>query len=124
MSTTDPEHIFIALTTPVDGREDEFNQFYDDVHVPDILGARGWAAARRYKLSPTQRPDQSPPWLYMAVYELSLPPQEAIGELAQRPDVGPHGRPQPPLWNDGSAAWYWSACGPRREADQSTWRQT
>ena len=89
----DAQHIFIALTNPAPGREAEFNQFYDDIHVPDVLGSQGWVAAQRYRLSSEQRPDQSPPWMYLAVYEVTCPEGEILAPLKLRPDVGPQGRP-------------------------------
>jgi hypothetical protein len=32
-------------------RADEFNRWYDEVHVPDVLAANGVVAAQRYKLA-------------------------------------------------------------------------
>jgi len=32
-------HVFAVLTNPVEGREAEFNAWYDDRHVHDILKA-------------------------------------------------------------------------------------
>jgi hypothetical protein len=31
----------VALTSPVDGREQEFNEFYDNQHIPDVLALTG-----------------------------------------------------------------------------------
>ena len=36
------KHFFVALTNPVPGKEAEFNKFYDEIHVPDVLAAPGW----------------------------------------------------------------------------------
>jgi len=116
----DAQHIFIALTNPAPGREAEFNQFYDEVHVPDVLGSPGWVAAQRYRLSSEQRPGQSPPWMYLAVYEVTCPDGEILAPLKLRPDVGPHGRPQPPLWADDDQAWIYTKHGPRHVEKPNT----
>ncbi len=34
------------LTNPIDGEEDTFNKWYDEVHVPDVLDVPGVVAAQ------------------------------------------------------------------------------
>jgi hypothetical protein len=54
--------IMVVQSAPADpSREDEYNEWYSTVHIPEILSIPGFAAARRYKA-----PDGS----YLAVYEL------------------------------------------------------
>jgi hypothetical protein len=36
-----PRYIGIALTNPVDGRKQEFDEFYDNQHIPDVLALTG-----------------------------------------------------------------------------------
>jgi hypothetical protein len=108
-------HLFLAFTNPSVGREAEFNEWYDRVHVPDVLGAPGWLAAQRYRLCGEQRPDQSPIWRYLVTYEVDLPEGQIFDSLKLRPDVGPEGQPDPPLWADDSQVWVYSQVGPRQE---------
>lgn len=110
----DGEHIFIALTNPVPGKEDEFNDFYDRVHVPDVLGAPGWFAAQRYVLSSEQRSDQSPPYKYMVIYEIARPDGEVLPALQERADLGPESRPDPPLWEEDNQVWLYKKVGSRQ----------
>jgi hypothetical protein len=50
-------------------REEEFNKWYDEVHLPDILSAPHFVAAQRYKLA--GRPSKSEPEAqYLAIYEI------------------------------------------------------
>jgi hypothetical protein len=50
-----------------DSREDEFNEWYDNVHVADVMGTEGFVKAERYC---------SPEWSaygqgrYLAIYEI------------------------------------------------------
>ena len=44
------KHVLIALTNPVEGREQEFNEWYDNQHVPDFLALPGCVSAQRFKL--------------------------------------------------------------------------
>lgn len=64
-----PRHVLIVLTNAVEGREGEFNQWYDEVHLSDVLGVEGFAAAQRFKLSePQMMEDRS--YEYLAIYEI------------------------------------------------------
>lgn len=68
-----PRGIWLVYTTPVAGREDEFNDWYDRVHLPDLLATPGVVGARRVVLSEVQaRTAVSPPRgdQYLALYEL------------------------------------------------------
>jgi len=110
----DAEHIFIALTNPVEGKEEEFNDFYDRIHVPDVLSAPGWVAAQRYVLSSEQRSDQSPPYKYIVIYEITRPEGEILAALKDREDFGPESRPDPPLWKEDNQVWLYKKIGPRQ----------
>jgi hypothetical protein len=64
-------NIFIAQTNAVEGREDEFNDWYTSQHVPDALQVPGFVAAQRFRLSATQRPGNSPySFQYLTIYEM------------------------------------------------------
>jgi hypothetical protein len=64
-----PRHAFVVLTNAVAGREDEFNEWYTNRHIPDVLTLPGIVAAQRFKLSEQQRRDPPYPWQYLAIYE-------------------------------------------------------
>ncbi len=57
------------FTNSVEGREDEYNAWYTDVHLQDALRTPGIIAAQRFKLSDVQR-NPSLPWRYLALYEI------------------------------------------------------
>ena len=38
-------HRLIVFTEPVIGREDEYNEWYDEVHLPEVLATDGFVAA-------------------------------------------------------------------------------
>lgn len=60
----------VVLSNPVDGREDEFNEWYDNQHIPDLLRVPGVVAAQRFRLSGEQLAKAPHPWRYLAVYEI------------------------------------------------------
>jgi hypothetical protein len=94
------QHVLLALTNPAPGREEEFNDWYDNHHLPEALEAiPGRVAAQRYGLAAGQRqdqwqaavpghapdnderrPDQWLPWRYLALYELESDDVAAMQE--------------------------------------------
>jgi hypothetical protein len=64
------KHLLLVLTNPVDGREDEFNDWYTNRHLDDVLKIPGIVAAQRFALSPVQRMSPPLPWTYFAIYEI------------------------------------------------------
>jgi hypothetical protein len=60
---------FLVLTNAVAGREEEFNRWYTEQHVPDVLRVPGIVSARRFKRTAQQRSAAQQPWQYMALYE-------------------------------------------------------
>ena len=65
-----PENaLFVVLTNPVDGQDDEYNRWYNDQHVDDVLAVPGFVGVQRFKLSvPSGAP--APDWKYLALYEI------------------------------------------------------
>ena len=73
----------LVFSDPVPGREAEFNSWYSDRHLPDVLQVPGYLAARRFSLEPTQ--GVSPPWRYLTIYEIDKARYlAATAELAAR----------------------------------------
>lgn len=60
---------FIVLTNPVEGREDEYNDWYTNTHLPDVLKIPGIVAAQRFTRAAIQRGAGPFPWKYLAIYE-------------------------------------------------------
>jgi hypothetical protein len=62
-------HTFVVFTNPVEGREDEYNDWYDNTHLSDVLKVDGIVAAQRFKLAEMD-PSQESPHRYLALYEV------------------------------------------------------
>jgi hypothetical protein len=70
-------HHLLAFTNPAAGREDEFNRWYDERHVPDLLAVPGFVSAQRFAL--TDATGQGKPgWTYLALYELDTDDPDAL----------------------------------------------
>src|SRR5215469_214807 len=48
------KHTFLVLTNPVQGKEKEYNDWYTNQHIPDVVSVPGIVAAQRYKLADFQ----------------------------------------------------------------------
>jgi hypothetical protein len=66
----DPDnHLFVVLTNPTAGMEEEYNRWYNDQHVPDVVAIDGFVGVQRFKLSPPPGAP-APYWGYVAFYEI------------------------------------------------------
>jgi hypothetical protein len=100
------ESVLLVYTDVDPEHEAEFNRWYDEIHLPDLLRIEGFVGARRYKLAGPPPRGQEPAARYLAVYELASADTKAImqrlGEEMQR--LGERGRH--PQMRVGSAATY------------------
>jgi hypothetical protein len=80
-----PKYNMIILTRPTEGQEDEYNHWYDNVNLPEVLATEGFIAAQRFKL--VGGPDAPAP--YLAIYEIeSADFSTTFAELQRRVDEG------------------------------------
>ena len=65
-------YLFLAFSNAAEGQEDEYNQWYDEQHLADVINVPGFVAARRYRLSQTQFEfnTKTPEYKYLALYEI------------------------------------------------------
>ncbi len=77
------KYVFVVFTEPVDGQDAEYNEWYSDVHIPDVLKLDGIVAARRYRLAAMNPPqDGHPP--YLALYEIETDDVSQIPDAIRR----------------------------------------
>ena len=61
--------VLVVLANSVESREDEFNDWYSNVHVPEILALPSFLSARRFQLD--RRIPTSSSHGYLTVYEVT-----------------------------------------------------
>lgn len=61
-------YTLVVFTNPVDGKEDEYNDWYTNTHLDDVLRIPGIVGAQRFARSAIQRDDGPFPWAYLAIY--------------------------------------------------------
>ena len=69
------EYTLIIYTSPVDGREEDYNAWYDGTHLAEFSALPGVISARRFKVAADGKPQ------YAAVYELSAHPDTVLAAM-------------------------------------------
>lgn len=75
--------LYFVQSNSVEGRDDEFNEWYDSTHVPEVLAVEGFVSAQRFRRSTAlDRPDSpEPEFRYAALYEIEGDPMTAVKAL-------------------------------------------
>jgi hypothetical protein len=78
-----PRAVVLVFTDCTDhAREKEFNEWYDNTHVPDILETPGFVGCTRYELMGNPGPGQGK---YLAIYDVESDDlKSAMAALQQR----------------------------------------
>ena len=75
-------YTFLVFSNPVAGQEEEYNRWYTQQHLGDVLRVPGFVAAQRFKLP---QDDPAAPAPYLAVYEIeSGDVQKTLAQLNER----------------------------------------
>lgn len=75
-------HLLVVETNCVAGADEEFNRWYDEVHVPQLLELDGFLNVSRYRVADAQMGRSVPPQRYVAMYEIEADdPQQALETL-------------------------------------------
>jgi hypothetical protein len=69
------EYTLIVYTSPADGKEDEYNAWYDDIHLAEFTALPGVINGRRFKVAGDGKPQ------YAAIYELSSHPNDVMAAM-------------------------------------------
>jgi hypothetical protein len=76
------KYTFVVMSNPTTpGQEAEFNEWYNKIHIADVLNVPGFVAAQRFKLADTQFADGKPAHRYLALYEIET--DDIKGSLAE-----------------------------------------
>ena len=77
------QYLLVIPSAAHAGQEDEYNRWYDEVHLADVLAVPGFVSGRRFDAMPNS--PAPPPAAALAVYEIEADdPAAAIAELGRR----------------------------------------
>lgn len=88
--------VLIALTNAVEGREDEFNEWYNTTHLREVCNIPGIVGAKRYRLAGSQAASTQKSWKYAATYDIEVDDMSAVAEELKR-RRGPAGKGTPEM---------------------------
>jgi len=60
---------YLVYSNPVEGMEEEYNQWYNNVHLKEVLQIEGFIAAQRFELTSAQLVEEQE-YKYLAMYEI------------------------------------------------------
>ena len=64
-------HKMMVLAKAKTGQVDALAKWYDEKHINDLLAVPGLVTAERHTIMPVKRPEGSPEWDFMLIYELA-----------------------------------------------------
>jgi hypothetical protein len=72
--------VLVVYTNPITpDREDDFNKWYDAVHLPEVLQIDGFTGATRYRVAEAQaKGAPEPAHRFMAIYEVDTAEPQAL----------------------------------------------
>ncbi len=77
----------IVFSQPKPGQEEEYNDWYQNVHLQDVVAIDGIISAQRYRLAATLAGEAAAP--YAAIYSVEAEnPEPVMTALAQRAMAG------------------------------------
>jgi hypothetical protein len=104
-------HVFIALTNPQVGREEDFSRWYD-IHIPEIVAHYpGLVTGQLFRSADLQRAGMTPRWGYMALYDLEA--TDVADYVAREPQGDSRMTSNAGSLAPGSAVWIYTELGSR-----------
>ncbi len=110
----------VVFTNPVEGREDEYNEWYTGRHLDDVLAAAGFSAAQRFKWVPSKL-SRHAPHNYMAIYEIDDEHREEA-EKALLEAAGTDAMPLSDAMDKRPVTWWFTSITDRVEAGRESLR--
>ena len=81
-------NLMVVFTNTEPGKDDEFNRWYDDIHVGEVLSVPEMKACTRYKVV-----DDNAEHRYLALYEFEGDPDAVMASMLERGGPVRHDRP-------------------------------
>jgi hypothetical protein len=63
-----PRYRLVVLSRPKDGRDAEYNDWYSNIHLDDVVRLHGVKSAQRFRATTSMSSHEPPP--YLAIYEI------------------------------------------------------
>ncbi|MFP6681632.1 MAG: hypothetical protein VCB07_05480 [Gammaproteobacteria bacterium] len=105
------KHMVVVLTEPTEGCIEEFNDYYENLHIDEVLATTGWKSGQRFEL--TDQVGAKCPLPYLAIYEAHTDdPKQVIQTLTE---TRPQRRQSTAINMRTAGVWIFSETGPLHE---------
>jgi hypothetical protein len=102
------KHLIAVLTEPTPGKQAEFDDYYENLHLGEVLATTGWDTAQRFVL--TDEVGQKCPQKYLALYQVEADSAEDIVKTLT--ETRPQRQQSDALNLKTAALWVFSETGP------------
>ena len=110
---------FLVFSNPAEGKDEEFNEWYDAVHVPEVTAVPGVVSGQRFDVHERAADDtQAPPpptHRYLTVYELDGDIDAIMTSIGDRVMAGTMSMSDA-LDRDNTVISFWVPRGPKVES--------
>lgn len=80
-----PRFQYVVMTQCEPGREAEFEDWYENRHIPDVAAVPGVVSARRFHIDRVVSAPSQAAWVNLALYEIeSEDPDAVLAEIKRR----------------------------------------
>ncbi|MEJ7927206.1 hypothetical protein WG908_10630 [Sphingobium sp. AN641] len=74
---------FVVLSNPVPGKEEDYNRWYSDQHLPDVVRCPDFVNGQRFSLVDSLAND--PPYKYLSIFDVETDdPGRTLRDLVSR----------------------------------------
>ena len=105
------KHLIAVLAEPKPGKEDEFNDYYENLHLDEVLATTGWDTAQRFVLS--DEAGQPCPHRHLALYQVEADSADDIIKTLN--ETRPQRQQSDALNRRTAALWVFSEAGPEHQ---------
>lgn len=101
----------VVLASPMPGREQECTDWYQDIHLPEMVGVSGVVSAQRYQRAADLRAGADT-WPYMTIYEVETDDVQAVIQRIVDTATAGGFNMSDALDREDTYAVFYEACGP------------
>ena len=108
METDMPKHLVLVLSEPTAGQENEFNDWYENTHIDEVLVTAGLSSGQRFELTAEQ--GHKCPHRHLAVYEVEA--ENGDQALKKLNDTRKERKPSDAINRKTAGMWVFAETGP------------
>jgi len=83
------KYVLVVHSNATDGKEDEYNNWYNNTHLGEVTQLPGFVAGQRFAVAAEPTAGEAPKHKYLAIYEMETDdPQQALAVLGEAVSSG------------------------------------